>query len=167
MFSLSFCFFPSSQGILFVCIIQLKFLFNPYSHGLPSSIVSDRGSAFASAVWARICQLLGIERRLSSAYHPETDGGTERWNAVVEAFLRIYINYQRNDWHLWLPHCELALNCRTSSSTDMTPFFLDRGYDLKVVQCQRLRLGRYLRLRLRIRYRRLFTVYCLLFIHCY
>ena len=46
-------------------------------HGLPSSIVSDRGSAFASACWARICQLLTIERRLSSAHHPETDGGTE------------------------------------------------------------------------------------------
>ena len=62
-------------------------------HGLPSSIVSDRGSAFASVTWGRVCQLLGIERRLSSAYHAETDGGTERWNAVVEAFLRIHINY--------------------------------------------------------------------------
>ena len=47
-------------------------------HGLPSSIVSDRGSAFAAATWARICQLLGIERRLSSSHHPETDGATER-----------------------------------------------------------------------------------------
>ena len=90
-------------------------------HGLPSTIVSDRGSAFTGAVWARVCQLLHIDRRLSSAHHPETDGGTERWNAVVEAFLRLHINYSQDNWHRFLPYCELALNCRTSTSTGMTP----------------------------------------------
>ena len=103
-------------------------------HGLPSSIVSDRSSAFTAALWGRVCQLLAIERRLSSAHHPETDGGIERWNAVIEAFLRIHINYSQDDWSLLLPQCELALNCRTSTSTGMTPFFLDHGYDIKMIQ---------------------------------
>ena len=103
-------------------------------HGLPNSIVSDRGTAFVSTIWARVCQLLGIERRLSSAHHPETDGSTERCNADIEAFLRNYVAYNQDDWPLWLPHCELALNCRTSSSTGFTPFFLDHGYNMEVVQ---------------------------------
>ena len=49
-------------------------------HGLPAAIVSDRGSQFTSALWKRVCQLLGIVRRLSTAYHPETDGAIERMN---------------------------------------------------------------------------------------
>jgi hypothetical protein len=56
-------------------------------HGMPSSIVSDRGPQFTSNLWKRFCQLLKIERRLSTAYHPETDGQTERANAEIEVLL--------------------------------------------------------------------------------
>ena len=102
-------------------------------HGLPSAIVSDRGSAFVSALWIRICQLLKITRRLSTAYHPESDGATERMNAEVEAYLRMFIDRLQEDWALWSASAELALNNRESTSTGISPFFLDHGYHLEVL----------------------------------
>lgn len=103
-------------------------------HGLPYSIVSDRGSAFIGFFWKRLCQLLRIQRRLSSAHHPETDGATERFNAVIEAFLRTYISYDQSNWFSLIPHCELAINSRASTATGLSAFFLDHGYDLEVIQ---------------------------------
>jgi transposase InsO family protein len=66
-------------------------------HGLPETIVSDRGTQFASKFWKHICEGLGIERRLSTALNPQTDGRTARVNAVMEQYLRIFVNYQQND----------------------------------------------------------------------
>lgn len=68
-------------------------------HGLPRSIVSDRGSLFNSKFWRALCKRLKIEARLSTPYHPETDGQTERLNAVMEQYLRTYVNYLQDDWH--------------------------------------------------------------------
>jgi transposase InsO family protein len=60
---------------------------------LPRAIVSDRGPQFVSLMWKRICELLRITRRLSTAYHPETDGATERRNQVIEHYFRCYATY--------------------------------------------------------------------------
>src|SRR5207302_5145348 len=60
-------------------------------HGLPDGIVSDRGPQFASSFWKLLCSKLGIQPRLSTAFHPETDGQTERMNAIMEQYLRSYI----------------------------------------------------------------------------
>jgi len=62
-------------------------------HWLPDAITSDRGSQFVSALWARLCKLLKINRRLSTAYHPQTDGATERMNSVWEAYIRSFTNW--------------------------------------------------------------------------
>ena len=62
-------------------------------HGLPGTITSDRGPQFASHFWSQLCSRLGIARRLSTAFHPQTDGQTERFNAVMEQYLRSYVNY--------------------------------------------------------------------------
>jgi hypothetical protein len=67
-------------------------------HGLPKTIISDRGSQFAAVFWKQICDRLGIERRLSTAFHPETDGQTERANASMEQYLRVFTSYQQDDW---------------------------------------------------------------------
>ena len=67
-------------------------------HGVPIDIVSDRGRHFISHFWADLCSALGIQSNLSTAYHPETDGQTERVNQILEQYLRIYINYQQDDW---------------------------------------------------------------------
>ena len=66
-------------------------------HGLPDSIISDRGSVFTSKFWSSLCYFLGIKRRLSTAFHPQTDGQTERQNSTMEAYLRAFVNYEQND----------------------------------------------------------------------
>jgi len=67
-------------------------------HGLPHDIMTDRGTLSTSDLWRETTGKLGIERRLSTAFHPQTDGQTERTNAILEQYLRAYINYQQDDW---------------------------------------------------------------------
>jgi len=98
-------------------------------HGLPRTITSDRGPQFACAFWHRLCARLGIEPRLSTAFHPQTDGQTERMNAVMEQYLRSYVNYLQDDWADWLPIAEFASNNHTSETTAVSPFFANLGYD--------------------------------------
>jgi len=67
-------------------------------HRLPHDIITDRGTLFTSDLWKETTGKLGIERRLSTAFHPQTDGQTERINAVLEQYIRAYSNYQQEDW---------------------------------------------------------------------
>ena len=97
-------------------------------HYLPRAIVSDRGRQFVGLLWSRICSLLGIERRLSTAYHPETDGATERKNQELEVYLRTFTNYAQDDWYELLPSAEIAINGKDATSTGVSPFFLEHGY---------------------------------------
>lgn len=97
-------------------------------HGLPLSIVSDRGTNFVAPFWKHICQRLHVKRVLSTAYHPETDGQTERANQSLETYLRQFINYAQDDWASWLHVAEFQANDTVNSSTGMTPFFADLGY---------------------------------------
>jgi len=104
-------------------------LWNVYRlHGLPSSIVSDRGSQFISTMWKSLCKRLRITASLSTAYHPETDDQSERANQDVERELRTYCNYMQNDWAKWIPMMEFSDNSNTSSATSMTPFYFNKGF---------------------------------------
>jgi transposase InsO family protein len=107
-------------------------------HGIPSAITSDRGTQFTSQVWEYFCKLLGIKRRLSTAFHPQTDGQTERMNAVIEQYLRHFCNYAQDDWVQWLPLAQLAINGRDAASTGVSPFFLDHGYNVEPLEIERL-----------------------------
>jgi len=98
-------------------------------HGLPKTIISDRGPQFAAVFWKRICERLGINRRLSTAFHPQTDGQTERMNASMEQYLRIYTSHQQDDWVQWLPLAEFAANNATSEATKCSAFFAVSGTD--------------------------------------
>lgn len=100
-------------------------------HGLPSSIVSDRGKQFVGRLWRRICQMLQISRRLSTAWHPETDGSTERAIQTVKSYLRKYVNYAQDNWASLLPSAELAYNSHDAASTGVSPFFLSHGYNIE------------------------------------
>ncbi len=63
-------------------------------HGLSNSIVSDCGSVFTSKLWSSLCYFFGIKQKLSTAFHPQTDGQTERQNSTMEAYLRAFVNYE-------------------------------------------------------------------------
>jgi len=77
-------------------------------HGLQHDIITDWGRLFTSDLWRETTRRLGIEGRLSTAVHPQTDGQSERTNAIWEQYLRAYINYQQGDWCGYLPLAEFA-----------------------------------------------------------
>ncbi|SOV06304.1 uncharacterized protein UDID_19619 [Ustilago sp. UG-2017a] len=105
------------------------FLHHVYSkHGLPTSIVSDRGSEFTSHFWRSLSTLLGIENHFSSAYHPQSDGQTERIHQVLEQFLWGYSNHLQTDWSDLLPLAEFSYNNAEHASTQLTLFFANYGY---------------------------------------
>ena len=97
------------------------------NHGLPDQIISDRGSQFISKFTQELNRLLGIRTTPSTAYHPQTDGQTERVNQEIEQYLRIFINHRQDDWSEWLPLAEFAYNNRIHSATHRTPFEIDCG----------------------------------------
>jgi hypothetical protein len=105
-------------------------------HGIPAAITSDRGNQFVNELWARICELLGMRRRLSTAYHPETDGQTERTNSTIEAYLRMFCDWAQSNWAFLCPMAQLAINGRDSTSTGVSPFFLDHGYNVEPLQLE-------------------------------
>ena len=98
-------------------------------HGLPASIISDRGPQFIATVWKSFCKRLGIEAKLSTAYHPQTDGQSERSNQDLERHLRTYCSHLQDDWAKWLPLTEFADNDATSAATGVTPFFSNKGFN--------------------------------------
>ena len=67
-------------------------------HGLPESIIIDRRAQFAARMMKELNQMLGIDTKLSTAYHPQTDGQTERINQDLEQYLRIFINHWQEQW---------------------------------------------------------------------
>ena len=97
-------------------------------HRLPRAIVSDRKTQFTGVLWARVCQLLKIVRRLSIAFSPETDRSIERINQNVEAFVRTYVDYVQENWAALMPLVELAINNHDTTSTGISLFFLIYGY---------------------------------------
>lgn len=97
-------------------------------HGAPDTIVSDRGTNFVSQLWTQISQRLGIKITASTAFHPETDGQTERVNAVLEMYLRNYVTFHQDDWADWLPLAEFASNNAISETTRLSPFFANYGF---------------------------------------
>ena len=106
--------------------ILLHYVFR--THGLPSSIISDRGPQFVSTVWKSFCKRLGIKSKLSTAFHPKTDGQTERANQDIETRLRHYCNYAQDNWARWIDILKFADNDGLSAATGLTPFFVNKEY---------------------------------------
>jgi transposase InsO family protein len=79
-------------------------------HGIPQNIVSDRGSQFTAHFWEHLHKGLGTSLIRSTAYHPQTDGQTERVNAVLEDMLSACVLSSRGSWESWLPLVEFAYN---------------------------------------------------------
>ncbi|KAJ3474054.1 hypothetical protein NLI96_g12674 [Meripilus lineatus] len=96
-------------------------------HGLPERIISDRDTLFTSTFWRKLHELLRTELRLSSSYHPQTDGATERANRTMTQMLRQCVKPDQKDWVQKLPAIELAMNTARSDTTGFSPFFLNYG----------------------------------------
>lgn len=96
-------------------------------HGLPLDIVSDRDSRFTSEFWTMVCKLLNVKQNMSTAFHPRTDGQTERVNRTLEEVLRAYVAGDHSDWDKCLPLAEFAINNSVQSATGTTPFLMDYG----------------------------------------
>lgn len=103
-------------------------------HGFPSNIITDRGSDWVGHFWSTLCGLVGVKQDLSTAYHPQTDGGTERANQEVQAILRMVVCFEQDDWPDHLAATQLALNNRDSSVTGVSPNRLINGFDVDTIQ---------------------------------
>jgi len=100
-------------------------------HGLSSEIISDIEMKFGGEFSESLCKKLGIKTKMSTAYHPQTYCQTERVNQVLGGYLRIFVNYDQDDWYHLLPLAEYAYNHSGISAPDMTPFFANYGYHLQ------------------------------------
>ena len=108
---------------------KMLFINNIYRlHGLLADITTDRDTLFTSELWKETTKQLQIERKMSTAFHPQTDGQTERTNAILEQYLRAYVNYQQDNWTELLPLAEFAYNNSKQETIKHTPFFANYGY---------------------------------------
>jgi len=96
-------------------------------HGVPKKIFSDRGLQFTSKFMDKFTKALRIKKQLSTVYHSQTDGQTERINQEIGTFLQHYMNYQQDNWMEWLAATEFQYNDKKHAATDRTPFELNFG----------------------------------------
>jgi transposase InsO family protein len=98
-------------------------------HGVPKKIVSDRGTQFTSYYWQKVQESLGTKLNFSTAYHPQTDGQTERINQILEDMLRACALQYGTNWDKSLPYAEFSYNNSYQKSLQMAPF--EALYDRK------------------------------------
>ena len=108
-----------------------KFIFQNVicRHGCPKEILSDRGTVFRSELVSELLKILGVKQLFTTAYHPQCNGLTERWNKTVVDSLSLYMNTKQTDWDYYLPFVTLAYNSSIQQSTKFSPFLLTYGRD--------------------------------------
>jgi len=101
-------------------------------HGLPKSIILDRGVQFVAGMMRELNNSLGIQMKLSTAYHPQTDGQMERINQELEQYLRVFIDHRQEQWPDWLGTAEFAYNNKIYMATKMSPFKANYSQDPRI-----------------------------------
>ena len=96
-------------------------------HGMPERLLSDRDPRFTGTFWSAMCAIWKCERQFTTAYHPQTDGQTERVNRTLEDMLRHWCSPDQDDWDEHLKLAEFACNNAYHTSVDTTPFMLTFG----------------------------------------
>jgi transposase InsO family protein len=104
----------SVARVFFMDIVRL--------HGFPESIVSDRDPVFTSNIWRELFKLAGVTLRLSTAFHPQTDGQSEAVNKSIAMYLRCITGDHPRAWLEWLPWAEYCYNTAFHSALRTTPF---------------------------------------------
>ena len=120
---------PCSKTIDAMGIAKLFFSHVFKRFGLHDSLISDRGPQFASAFARELARLLQYDVKLSTAYHPQTDGQTECTNQEIETYLRIFCANNPKNWIDFLPTAEFQHNSAPHHSTRTLPFNLMLGYE--------------------------------------
>ena len=92
-------------------------------HGILKTWVSDWDARFINKFWKHLCRRLGIKHVSTTAYYSQGDGQTERLNQSLEAYLRVYVNWEQNDWEKWLNLTEMTYNNFRHDVTGTSPFF--------------------------------------------
>ena len=96
-------------------------------HGVPASIITDRGPQFTSRMWTALWERLGTKLMMSTAYHAQTDGHSEREQRTMSTWLKAFGTENPDDWDLLLPLAELALNCMPQAASGLAPYELLYG----------------------------------------
>jgi len=120
-------FIPCSKELTALEAAELHLDHTVKRFGLPEIIISDRDPLFVSKTYRSLMKLCDIKQRVSTAYHPQTDGETERVNRELETYLRIFCKRIPEGWDKHLPMAEFAYNGRPHSVTKQTPFYLMYG----------------------------------------
>jgi hypothetical protein len=115
-------FFPCKETMTTEELAQLYFTRVFPHYRIPGKIISDRDTQLTSSLAREICKEARIEQNISTAYHPQTDGQSERTIQTLETYLRIFCNEQQNDWAKWVPLAQYAMNTRPSHTTKILPY---------------------------------------------
>jgi len=125
-------FIPTIRSLNAAMLAEL-FIKHVFSkHGVLSHVTSDWGMEFVSKFFRSLANALDIKLHFTSGYHPEADGQTECTNQTLKQFLRIYCNYKQSDWSQLLPLAKFIHNNTLSSTTDVSPFYTNKGYHPKM-----------------------------------
>ncbi len=110
---------------------QMALLYATYvlpHYGLPKLVISDQGTQFMAEITRELLKTVSVKQNISTSYHPQTDGQSERTNQWLEQYIRIFTNYKQDDWAAWLPLAQYMHNSWPSSTTKKAPFELLMGH---------------------------------------
>jgi hypothetical protein len=122
-------FIPTHNTITSAQLAKLFIVHVFFKHGVPSHVTSDQGSEFVSCFFCSLGKALNMKLHFTSKYHPEGDRQMECINQTLEQYLQIYCNFQQDNWHSLLPIAEFCYNNTPSSTTGVSPFFANKGYN--------------------------------------
>ena len=126
-------FLPCTTNITGEGITQL-YMDHVYKwYGLPTKVISDRDPRFTSHFGRSLAQRLGIEQNLSTAFHPQTDGLSERKNQWVEQYLRLVTSTSPEAWTDWISIATAIHNNRQNATTKLSPNQILLGYETKLI----------------------------------
>jgi hypothetical protein len=122
-------FIPTHDTITSTQLAEL-FIIHVFSkHGVPSHVTSDQGSEFMSCFFCSLGKALNMKLHFTLGYHPEGNRQIEHINQTLEQYFWIYCNFQQDNWHTLLPIEEFCYNNTPSSTTGVSPFFANKGYN--------------------------------------
>jgi len=101
-------------------------------YGLSESVVSDREPQFAVELTKELNKMLGIETKLSTAFHPQMDGQTEWMNQELKQYFQFFVDYRQKDWPEWLASAEFAVNNKVHTATKVLPFIANYRREIRI-----------------------------------